>query len=351
MARRTPQPTDEEAAAPLAGVGEAAPEDVQPLEEPPPAPPARVEPVVVPRWVQLVLVPLAIVGADELVLLAGPGLLLFVIAGLIALILNPIVALLQRAHIPRGAAVAIVMIGLLAGLVGIGFLLANPVSDQVGNFQKSVPRYVRDANSSLADSERWLARKGTSGEVKREGETALQTLGDRIGGGAGDVVSFTRDALQTLVEGGLALILVIVLSVYMLIYGDRIGAVVRAVVPAGDGTPEDDFPTRIQASLLGYVRGQLLFSLIMGTSAGLMLWVLGTLGVFPDGATYAVAFGVFYGFAELIPYIGPILGAIPAVLVALFTEPISALWVALLFVGLQQVEGHIVAPQLFGHTR
>ena len=53
---------------------------------------------------------------------------------------------------------------------------------------------------------------------------------------------------------------------------------------------------------------------------------------------------------ELVPYIGPILGAIPPVLVALFTDPISALWVALLFVGLQQLEGHVVAPQIFGHT-
>ena len=61
-------------------------------------------------------------------------------------------------------------------------------------------------------------------------------------------------------------------------------------------------------------------------------------------------FGIFYGVMELIPYIGPILGALPPVLVALFTHPISALWVTLTFIGLQQLEGHIVAPQIFGHT-
>jgi len=53
---------------------------------------------------------------------------------------------------------------------------------------------------------------------------------------------------------------------------------------------------------------------------------------------------------ELVPYIGPIVGALPAVLIALFNEPISALWVTLMFIALQQVEGHIVAPQIFGHT-
>ena len=122
-------------------------------------------------------------------------------------------------------------------------------------------------------------------------------------------MSFTREALVILVEASLALILIIVLAIYMLIYGDRIGAIVRAVVPPGDGTPEDDFPTRVQASLFGYVRGQVLFSLIMGTSAGLMLWVLGSLGIFPEGKTYAIAFGAWFGFAELIPYVGPAIGA------------------------------------------
>jgi predicted PurR-regulated permease PerM len=53
---------------------------------------------------------------------------------------------------------------------------------------------------------------------------------------------------------------------------------------------------------------------------------------------------------ELIPYIGPLLGAAPPVLVALLGDPVSAIWVALLFVGLQQLEGHVVAPQIFGHT-
>ncbi len=351
MARSTPQHTDEEAANPLAGVGEKAPEGTQPLEDTPPAPPARVPPVVVPRWVQLVLLPLAIVGAYELIKVAGPVLFVFVIAGLIALLLNPLVAMLQRAHIPRGAAVAIVMIGVLAVLTGIGFLLASPISDQVGNFQRQVPHYVRDANSSLADVQRWLDRKHINIQIKSEGETALQTLGERIGGGAKSVVTFTRDALQTLVEGGLALILVIVLTVYMLVYGNRIGAVVRAVVPPGDGTPQDDFPTRVQAALLGYVRGQLLFSLIMGTSAGLMLWVLGALGIFPDGQTYAVAFGAFYGFAELIPYVGPAIGAFPPVVIAaLSSHPLDAVWLIIAFSVLQQLEGHVVAPQVFGQA-
>ncbi len=151
-------------------------------------------------------------------------------------------------------------------------------------------------------------------------------------------------------QAGLGLILVVVLSLYMLVYGERIGLAVRRVMPPGDGTADDDYPTRVQRAVSGYVRGQLLFSIAMGAGAGVSLWVYGLLGIFPEGRTYALAFGIFFGLMELVPFIGPFLGALPPVLVALFQDPVTALWVALLFVALQQIEGHVVAPQIFGHT-
>jgi predicted PurR-regulated permease PerM len=136
----------------------------------------------------------------------------------------------------------------------------------------------------------------------------------------------------------------------MLIYAPRIGGLVRSVMPPGDGTPEDDYPTRVQRAVAGYVRGQLLFSVLMGLSAGIALWIFGAIGIFPDGRTYAFAFGLFFGLMELVPYVGPVLGAAPPVIVALVQDPLMALWVALLFVGLQQLEGHVVAPNVFGRT-
>lgn len=336
------QHTDE-----LDGVGKPAPEDAPP----PPAPAPRVEPVVVPRWVQMVLLPVAIAAAYLILKEAGRVLLLFVIAGLIALFLNPLVTVLQRAKIPRGAAVGIVMAGVVAFLIGVGFLLAPVITDQAQSLQREVPGYIDDANAALADLQEWLDRRGIDIEVKQEGESALQTIGERITGGAGEVVNFTREAVVILVEASLALILIIVLAIYMLIYGDRIGAIVRAIVPPGDGTREDDFPTRVQASLFGWVRGQVLFSLIMGTSAGLMLYVLGSLGIFPDGKTYAIAFGAWFGFAELIPYVGPAIGAFPPVVIAALSDnPLDAVWLIIAFTALQQLEGHVVAPNVFGQA-
>jgi predicted PurR-regulated permease PerM len=328
-----------------------APHDPDPLGSPSPEPPARVAPVMVPRWIQLVVLPLALLGAWAILRAAGPVLLLFIVAGLIALLLNPFVTLLRRARFPRGAAVGTVFLVLVLALSGLGLLLANPVADQVSSFRDSVPGIVDDANASLADVQDWLDGNGIDVQVSRPGQTAVESLGDRIAEGSGEIAAFTRDALVRLVEGSIAVILIVVLSVYMLLYGERIGAVVRGIVPPGDGSPEDDFPTRIQGAVFGYVRGQLLFSLIMGTSAGVVLWVLGSLGVFPQGKTYAVAFGAWYGFAELIPYVGPAIGAFPPVLIALFSgEPLDALWLVIAFTALQQIEGHIVAPTVFSQA-
>jgi predicted PurR-regulated permease PerM len=332
-------------------VPEAVEEAPVPVSPPVPEPPANVAPVVVPRWIQLVVLPLALLGLWAVARAAGPVLLLFIVAGLIALLLNPFVTLLRRARFPRGAAVATVYLVLLLAVAGIGVLLANPVANQVSAFRDEVPSIVDSANDNLADLQGWLDDNGIDLQVSKPGKTAVDSLGDRIAEGSGELVAFTRDALLRLAETSIALILIFVLSIYMLLYGERIGAAVRAVVPPGDGSAEDDFPTRIQGAVFGYVRGQLLFSVIMGTSAGLMLWVAGTLGVFPEGKTYALVFGAWFGFAELIPYVGPAIGAAPPVLIALFSDnPIDAVWLAIMFTVLQQLEGHVVAPTVFSQA-
>jgi predicted PurR-regulated permease PerM len=321
------------------------------VSPPPPEPLPPVAPVVVPRWIQLVLLPLALLGVWALARAAGPVLLLFVIAGLLALLLNPFVSLLRRRGVPRGLSVLLVYLAVIAVLTGAGILLADPIGDQVSAFRSNLPDYIDDANAALADTQAWLDRKNINVDITEPGRTALQTVGDRLTEGSGSIVEFTREALTLLVEASLALILIVVISVYMLLYGERIGAGVRSVVPRGDGSAEDDFPSRIQKAVSGYVRGQLMFSTIMGVSAGIMLYVLGSVGIFEDGKRYAIFFGAFYGVAELIPYVGPAIGGAPAGLLALFSsEPIDALWLLIAFTALQQIEGHIVAPNVFAQA-
>jgi predicted PurR-regulated permease PerM len=105
---------------------------------------------------------------------------------------------------------------------------------------------------------------------------------------------------------------------------------------------------RMEHALASYVKGQLLLSLIIGFSAGLGMWILGMVGLVPNADQYALLFGTWVALTELIPYLGPWLGAVPPFVYALVVHPISALWVALLFLGIHQIEGHVVVPKVMG---
>src|SRR5439155_6917096 len=105
---------------------------------------------------------------------------------------------------------------------------------------------------------------------------------------------------------------------------------------------------RVEHAVAGYVKGQFLVSLIIGASAGFGICLLGALGWVPGADKYALLFGAWVAVTELIPYLGPWLGAIPAGTYALVVHPISVLWVTILFLIIHQVEGHVVVPNVMG---
>ena len=160
------------------------------------------------------------------------------------------------------------------------------------------------------------------------------------------VINFVEGAAIGTIKLLFSLILIVVVSIYMLLDMQRLSrAIDRRFPPYPDSPP---LMMRIERSLVGYVRGQLLISLIIGTSAGLGLWLLGTMGWTPHTDRYAHLFGGWVFLSELIPYVGPVLGAAPPVLYELIVHPVGAIWVVLLFLLIQQVEGHVVVPNVMG---
>jgi predicted PurR-regulated permease PerM len=129
-----------------------------PLEAEPP--PAAKQPVVVPRWIQLVALPLGLLALYAIAKAAGTVVLIFATAGVIALILNPLVSGLQSMRLPRGLAIVCVYVGFLGVLVVTGIVLANPISDQVTALRDDIPSITRSANKRLADVQEYFDRKG-----------------------------------------------------------------------------------------------------------------------------------------------------------------------------------------------
>jgi predicted PurR-regulated permease PerM len=311
----------------------------------------------IPRWIQLVTLPLlllliwAVAGAVRHVVF------LFLVAGLIALLLNPLVRGVTRAWIPRGLGVAMVYLLFAGLLVAVSIALGSVVVDQTRSASHRIDSYFTDehgqAQQTHADRDvdrlqTWLNSHGLRRvKIRKQAHDFVDNIrGKDIQNYTTRVVNFVEGAAIGTVKLLFSLVLVLVVSVYMLLDMDRLSRKIDRRFPPARGSPP--LLVHIEHALVGYVKGQALLSLIMGLSAGLGLWLLGTLGLAPGMTKYAVLFGAWVAFTELIPYLGPWLGAVPPFVFELIVHPISALWVALLFLFIHQLEGHIVVPNVMG---
>jgi predicted PurR-regulated permease PerM len=127
----------------------------------------------------------------------------------------------------------------------------------------------------------------------------------------------------------------------------RLEASIDRRFPPHEGPP---LTQRIERALWGYVKGQTILSLVIGTSAGVGMWILGETGLVEGAERYALLFGLWTAFIEVIPYIGPWLSAVPPALYALFVDPVGVIWVSLLFLFIYQVEGHVVVPNVMANA-
>ena len=311
----------------------------------------------IPRWIQLVGLPILALIALLIVGKVFHAVFLFLVAALIALLLNPLVRSLERLRIPRGFSIAIVYLSFAAALVAVVVAVSVIVIDRTQSAGNRIDNYLTTESGRPQqtgferDVDRlqvWLDTHHLERvDVKKQGTDFAQSIkGKDVEKYTTDVIDFLRGAAISIFQLIFALVLILVVSIYMLLDMSRLKAGIDRRFPPKPGQP--GLIVQMERAVAGYVRGQVLLSLIIGTSAGIGMWVLGTVGLVPGADKYAVLFGAWVAVMELIPYLGPWIGAIPPIIYALVVHPISAVWVALLFLGIHQIEGHIVVPNVMG---
>jgi predicted PurR-regulated permease PerM len=316
--------------------------------------PPRIE---IPRWIQLVGLPLLLVGAWVTVSATGHVVFLFGVAALVALLLDPTARGLQRLRLPRGLSVAVVYLSFLAALALVIFAVATSVAGETTtaatrlNDYFTHPRAGTGQTSADRDVDRlqhWLnTHHFKTVKVQQRGHRLVRQIRRRdIGKYTHRVVSFAEGAAISIGKTLFAAVLLLVISIYMLLDLPRLSSAVDRRFPPREG--ERSLVLRIEDALASYVRGQIALSLIIGASAGIGLWLFASVGLLPHAQQYALVFGAWVALTEIIPYLGPWLGAIPPLLYAAVVHPLSALWVALLFLGIHQLEGHVVVPKVMG---
>ncbi len=227
--------------------------------------------------------------------------------------LAPIVSRLTTWRIPRPLAIFltfIVVFGILFGLLAVGF---TPIITQTSNLTERLSSVVAALTRANYIDQNLIQNEITS--------LSHQVLG------------LTLSAFQNFVS----FVSVIVITFYLLLDREHIESRVASLF-AGNKAKAERLIGLIEEKLGHWMRGQLFLSLAVGVSiyAGLMLL----------GVEYALPLAIIAGILEVVPVIGPIVSAIPAILVALIASPVLAVLVTGLFLVIQQAESHILVPQI-----
>jgi predicted PurR-regulated permease PerM len=255
-----------------------------------------------------------------------------ILAGAIVFILNPFISMLQRRGIPRLAGVAMTYLGFLSVAILIGLVMYPAVHDQGENLADRWPA-IRLKMENWVD-DRAESLKGTPFEFDRQKVTEAFSNTD---------VS-VRDQIDQVAKVGvkvfhvlLVMILTPIFAFYLLVDLPHLKQVADGLIPSAARPEVLALARRMNAAVGGFFRGQLVVALIVGTLASIGLLII--------GLPFWLLIGMVAGFFNMIPLIGPYIGGIPALVIALTTrEPITALWVILIMVTVQQIDNHFISP-------
>jgi predicted PurR-regulated permease PerM len=255
-----------------------------------------------------------------------------ILAGAIVFILNPFITMLQRRGIPRLAGVALTYFGFLAVAVLIGLVMYPAVHDQGQNLADRWPG-IRTKMEHWVD-DRAESVKGTPFEFDRKKVTEAFSNTD---------VS-VRDQIDRVAKVGvkvfhvlLVMVLTPIFAFYLLVDLPHLKRVADGLIPEPARPEILVLARRMNAAVGGFFRGQLVVALIVG--------VLASVGLFVIDLPFWLLIGMVAGFFNMIPLVGPYIGGIPALVIALTTkEPITAVWVIVIMVTVQQIDNHFISP-------
>lgn len=258
------------------------------------------------------------------------------ISALFAMGISPLVRMIERQQvvrigqrIPRWVAILLIYAAIVAALVGIGMAVIPPLIDQAEQLWRNLPKW-------FAQAQDYLMRIGVLRDPITLSEAMEQAPADEAGNLAGTIFGYVRN-----VVGGLfGLITILLLTFYMLVESRALFSFFVRLFPVRERPRVAAISNTVAEKVSAWLGGQLLLSLIIGVTSAVALWAM--------GVPYFYVLALISAIGEMIPMVGPILSAIPAILVAATVSPGLALGVAIFFIAQQQVENSILVPKIMG---
>jgi predicted PurR-regulated permease PerM len=263
-------------------------------------------------------------------------LLLLYISALLAVGFSPIIRLIERQQLlpigtkrlPRWLAILVLYVTILGTLTGIGFMIVPPLVDQAQQLVSAAPQMFDRAQDFLI--EKGLLRE----HLTLQEAVERAPVGERAGQAMGPVLGAVFGVL-----GGLfGFFTILILTFYFLVEADSLRDTFLRLFPADRRLRVAGASRDITVKVSAWLGGQLLLAAVIGTTSAIGLWLL--------GIPFFYVLALISAVGELIPVIGPILAAIPAVAVAASVSMNKVLLVIIFFVVQQQFENHVLVPKV-----
>jgi predicted PurR-regulated permease PerM len=260
------------------------------------------------------------------------AILILVVAGLLAYALLPAVAFLTR-FVPRWLAILVVYLAFVSVIGALGYLVVTSAIDQISALSQQVSGLITTQPGATAPIVTRLEKLGIS-------QSQIKAASDQLLAQTQVVVASVVPFLEGFFNGMLDAILVTVLSIYLLVDGERVIQWVRQSAPVKHRPRVAFAILTLQRVVGGYIRGQLILCTLIGTLVGVGMGLL--------GVPYAVLLGVLAFILEFIPVIGVLVSGVACVLMALTQSWLLALCVLAYFIFVHVIEGDVVGPRVVG---
>lgn len=232
--------------------------------------------------------------------------------------------------IPRILSVIILALVFLGILTAIGFLIIPTLVTQIGQLATNIP-------AILSHLDPFYKQFNLSvGENNQTFQDTLLKLSSQIGGVTAGIYTTTLGFISGLV----AVVTVLVLSFYLLLEKTSIQKFIHDLVPDDQEARIFNVIRKIGLKMGNWLRGQGILMLVIGLADGIVLSIL--------GMPYILILAIWGGLTEVIPYIGPWLGLIPAIIIAFTISPLTALFVLIAYILIQQLEAQFLVPKIMG---
>lgn len=248
--------------------------------------------------------------------------------------IDPWVDWMQKKGLPRVAGISIIY-AVLLGAIGISvYLIIPPIITQFGQLVHDLPARLDQLNTYVASFNSYASGYNWFDNIKASFSNSATALPSAAGSIFSTVFNFF---------GGLfSSIIILVITFYLLAEENSIRKLVWSVTPERKQKYVMDVLTRMQKRIGLWMRGQLILCVT--------IFALTYLGLSILGVKYALILAIIAGFTEFIPYLGPILGAIPAVFLASGQSMTIALFTIILYVIIQQIENNFLVPKIMQKT-